>query len=66
MHGLLVEPQDPAGFAAAVAQLLRDPERARRDGRARAASAAATEFDIDVMVRRLEELYTELSARAGR
>ena len=29
VHGLLVEPQDPAGFAAAVAQLLRDPERAR-------------------------------------
>ena len=34
-QGLVVEPQDPAGFAAAVAQLLRDPERARRDGRAR-------------------------------
>jgi glycosyltransferase involved in cell wall biosynthesis len=62
-HGLLVEPQDPAAFADAVAQLLRDPERARQMG-ARGRERRRTEFDIDVMVRRLEDLYVELRAKA--
>jgi glycosyltransferase involved in cell wall biosynthesis len=62
-QGLVVEPQDPAGFAAAVAQLLRDPERARRMGE-RGRERRRTEFDIDVMVRRLEGLYEELRAKA--
>jgi glycosyltransferase involved in cell wall biosynthesis len=62
-QGLVVEPQDPAAFAAAVAQLLRDPERARRMGE-RARERRRTEFDIDVMVRRLEALYEELSGNA--
>jgi glycosyltransferase involved in cell wall biosynthesis len=62
-QGLLVEPQDPAGFAAAVAQLLRDPERARQMGE-RGRERRRTEFDIDVMVRRLEALYEELRAKA--
>ena len=35
VHGLLVEPQDPAAFAAAVRELLRDPERARELGEPR-------------------------------
>ena len=65
VHGLLVEPQDPDGFAAAVAQLLRDPPRAAEMGR-RAQERRRAEFDIDVMVKRLEELYTELRAKAGR
>jgi len=60
-QGLVVEPQDPAAFAAAVAQLLRDPERARRMGE-RGRERRRTEFDIDVMVRRLEALYEELRA----
>ena len=58
----MVEPQDPAGFAAAVAQLLRDPERARQMGE-RGRERRRTEFDIDVMVRRLEALYEELRAK---
>jgi glycosyltransferase involved in cell wall biosynthesis len=63
VHGLLVEPQDPAAFAAAVAQLLRDPARARELGE-RGRERRRTEFDIDVMVRRLEELYVKLRAEA--
>ena len=61
-HGLLVEPQDPEAFAGAVAALLRDPERARRLGES-ARERRRTEFDIDVMVRRLEDLYVELRGR---
>jgi glycosyltransferase involved in cell wall biosynthesis len=61
-QGLVVEPQDPASFAAAVAQLLRDPERARRMGE-RGRERRRSEFDIDVMVRRLEALYEELRGR---
>ena len=56
VHGLLVERQDPDAFAAAVAQLLRDPARAAEMGR-RGQERRRAEFDIDVMVRRLEELY---------
>jgi glycosyltransferase involved in cell wall biosynthesis len=63
VHGRLVEPQDPQAFAAAVAELLRDPEHARELG-ARARERRRTEFDIDVMVRRLEALYEELRAKA--
>ena len=59
VHGLLVEPQDPAAFAAAVARMLRDRDAARAMGE-RARERRRTEFDIDVMVRRLEALYTEL------
>ena len=65
VHGLLVARQDPDAFAAAVAQLLRDPERAREMGR-RGQERRRAEFDIDVMVKRLEDLYTELNAKARR
>jgi glycosyltransferase involved in cell wall biosynthesis len=61
-QGLVVEPQDPAAFAAAVAQMLRDPERARQMGE-RGRERRRREFDIDVMVRRLEALYEELRRR---
>ena len=65
VHGLVVEPQNPEAFAAAVAELLGDPERAREMGR-RGQERRRAEFDIDVMVKRLEELYTELTAKAAR
>jgi glycosyltransferase involved in cell wall biosynthesis len=66
VHGLLVEPQDPGAFAAAVARMLRDRDAARAMGE-RARERRRTEFDIDVMVRRLEQLYTELrGARSPR
>jgi glycosyltransferase involved in cell wall biosynthesis len=59
VHGLLVEPQDPPAFAAAVARQLSDRDAARAMGE-RARERRRAEFDIDVMVRRLEQLYTEL------
>jgi glycosyltransferase involved in cell wall biosynthesis len=61
-QGLLVAPQDPDAFAQAVAQLLRDPARARAMGE-RGRERRRTEFDIDVMVKRLETLYEELLAK---
>ncbi len=64
VHGLLVEPQDPDAFAAAVAKLLRDPARAADMGR-RGQERRRAEFDIDVMVKRLEELYVRLRAEAS-
>jgi glycosyltransferase involved in cell wall biosynthesis len=63
-QGLLVAPQDPPAFADAVAQLLRDPDRARAMGE-RGRERRRTEFDIDVMVKRLEALYEELRRKAS-
>jgi len=59
VHGLLVPAQDPPALAAAIAELLSDPERARTMG-ARARERRREEFDIDVQVRALEALYTDL------
>jgi len=65
VHGLLVEPQDPAGLAAAVAALLRDRERAAPLGD-RGRERRRREFDLGVTVKALEELYLELHARSRR
>lgn len=62
VHGLLVEPRDPDGLARALGGLLADPEAARAMG-VRAAERRASEFDLDVMVGRIETLYAELLAR---
>ena len=62
VQGRLVDPQDPAAFAEAVAGLLRDPQGARQMGE-RARERRRSEFDIDVMVRRLEALYEKLRAK---
>ncbi len=61
VHGLLVEPRDPAALAAAIAELLDDPGRAAamgREGRAR----RRAEFDISVTVREIERIYSALAA----
>lgn len=63
VHGLLVEPRDPDAFAAAVAGLLRDPERAREMGE-RGRQRRHHELGIDRTVARLESLYEELYARS--
>jgi glycosyltransferase involved in cell wall biosynthesis len=59
VHGLLVPARDDVALAAAIADLLSEPERARTMG-ARARERRRKEFDIDVQVRALEALYTEL------
>ena len=61
VHGLLVPPRDPPALAAALAELLGEPERARAMGD-RARERQRAEFDIDVLVQRLEALYLELLA----
>jgi glycosyltransferase involved in cell wall biosynthesis len=65
VHGLLFERRDARGFAAAMAALLRDPERRAQMGRA-ARERHRAEFDLDSTVRRLEELYELLYLHTAR
>jgi glycosyltransferase involved in cell wall biosynthesis len=65
VEGLLVEPRDPDGLAAAIARVLDDPAEARRMGE-QARERRRREFDIDVMVRNLENLYLDLYATTAR
>ena len=61
VHGLLVEPEDPAALAEAIATLLRDPQRARDMGR-RGRERQQQEFSIDAVARQVEALYQDLLA----
>ncbi len=63
VHGLLVRPGDPVELAAAIRRLLDDRSLAIQLGLA-ARDWQRANFDIDVMVRRLESLYIELYERA--
>lgn len=65
VHGRLVEAGDAGGLAAAVVDLLRDPERARAMGE-RARERRRAEFDLDGTVRTLEAMYERLVAERGR
>ena len=65
VHGLLVEPGDAEGLAAAIVDLLRDRGRAAEMG-ARARERRRAEFDLNGTVRALEELYERLAATRGR
>jgi glycosyltransferase involved in cell wall biosynthesis len=64
VHGLLVEPGDEAGLAAAIGQMLADRDAARRMGEA-ARERRQREFTVEVMVRRFEALYERLTAGGG-
>jgi glycosyltransferase involved in cell wall biosynthesis len=63
VHGLLVEPRDPDALAAAIRRLLEDRVLASRLGAA-ARERQYTNYDLDVVVGRLERLYTELYVAA--
>lgn len=66
IHGLLVAPGDPTALAQAIDRLLSDPASARAMG-VRASERRHQEFDLDVMVGRVEALYDELLvAKAAR
>lgn len=59
VHGLLVERRDPEALSRAMERVLRDPKLARELGR-RARERQASEFTLEAMVARVEELYEEL------
>ena len=57
--GLLVEPEDSAGLAAAIAELAADPDRRRSFGRA-GARRVEEHFHADRVAASMVELYEEL------
>lgn len=61
VEGLLVPPREPEALAGAVAELLRNPERAGEMGR-RGRQRRRQEFDLEVTAGRIAELYEELYA----
>jgi glycosyltransferase involved in cell wall biosynthesis len=63
VHDLLVECEDQTGLARAIGELLRDRGRAERLGR-QAQERRRSEFDLSVMVGRVEDLYRELWSAA--
>lgn len=64
--GVLVDVDDDAAVAAAVLQLLADPQRCREMGAAARAHIEAR-FDIRAMVRRIEDEYRKIAeSRHGR
>jgi len=63
VNGLLVPPDDRAGFARAILEILGDPATARRMGEAGRRCADA--FHVDRMVADIEVLYDRLLGRAG-
>lgn len=67
VHGLLVPPRDPPALAAALRRILSDRDLAAALGE-QARARQRSEFELGVLVRRLEALYTELLAtqRASR
>jgi glycosyltransferase involved in cell wall biosynthesis len=65
VSGLLVQPGDSRGLAAAIARLLDDRNMATRLGHA-ARQVIADRFSVDRMVTSTEQLYLELLARKQR
>jgi glycosyltransferase involved in cell wall biosynthesis len=61
VHGVLVEPGSPEALVSAIDELLGDRARASALG-ALARERSRREFDLDVMVNRVEALYSELLA----
>jgi glycosyltransferase involved in cell wall biosynthesis len=63
VNGLLAEPGDPHSLAAAIGELLADPELRRTLGE-RGRERRRAEFDFERMLRRLEGMYEELAGAA--
>ncbi len=61
-RGFVVPPERPAALARAMATLLRDPERARRMGRA-ARKFVETELTLERMVEEHDRLYRRVAGR---
>ena len=57
--GLVVEARDPGTIAAALDDILRDPERRESMGR-RARERAVEQFSWDVIVKRLEAIFRDI------
>jgi glycosyltransferase involved in cell wall biosynthesis len=62
--GILVPRRDPVALASGIASVLRDPEMAKRMGEAGRARQRR-EFTMAASVKRVEELYEDLRARAA-
>jgi glycosyltransferase involved in cell wall biosynthesis len=60
VEGLLVEPGDPAGFAAAVARVLSEADLAAELAAA-ARARQQKQFDVDVTVGAIERIYEGLA-----
>jgi glycosyltransferase involved in cell wall biosynthesis len=61
LEGILVPPRDEGGLAAAIMELLHNPERARELG-ARAQARRRRDFDLAGTLRQLEDIYERLHA----
>ncbi len=59
VSGLVVEPGDAKGLAAALRRLLTDPELRARLGR-QARERVYAEFSLEIMTRRILDVYAEL------
>lgn len=64
-EALLVPVGDPAAMAAAMVALVRDPARAKSMGE-RARERASKQYSIESVARRIEQVYRDEIARAGR
>ncbi len=62
--GLLVPPRDPEPLAAAICEVLAQPERARQMG-ALGRRIVEESFSARAMVRRMERWYLDLAAQRG-
>ena len=62
--GRVVPAGDPAALASAIKQLLDEPEALRRMGQAARARVEA-EFNLEVMVQRVEDVYRQALERGG-
>ncbi len=64
INGLLIPPRDPAALSRAIVELLENPELARRLGQA-ARQKAVSDYSVECLLRRTEDLYIGLLERRG-